>query len=138
MPNTCPIGMIAATLLVGLYREDAAMTINTIHDDETTWRAEQAAVDAQLAHIPLPGGATTDGWLSTRADGKGAIRSLTWSTHATGSRVGVEVAGAQDDTGAFERSVMIYANSEELTADEARRLAGALIEAADELDRLNR
>lgn len=100
-------------------------------------RREQELLDARLADVPLPAGATTDGWSSVRHDDGDAIRSLLWSVHdSPTSGIGVEVAGSQDEHGVVEQFVAIYADYPQLTADQARELAGALNEAADALDRL--
>lgn len=114
-----------------------AETAEEIQAQRDEMRREQELLDARLAHVPLPAGATSDGWSSVRHDDGDAIRSLLWSTHDTpSSGVGVEVAGSQDEHGVVERHVAIYADYPELTADQARELAGALNEAADALDRL--
>jgi hypothetical protein len=84
--------------------------------------------------VPLPAGATTDGWLSVDTDGA-PIRSLEWSRHDT-DKVGVGVDGFQDATGEVTRSINLYLRGQDLDADDARALAAKLVEAADELDRL--
>ncbi len=87
-------------------------------------------------NVPLPAGATTDGWHSITNDGLPS-RSLEWSRHDTGT-AGVSVDGWQDATGAYSKGVSVYGiEGKAVTAVEARDLAAALIEAADELDKLD-
>ncbi|MBX7434565.1 hypothetical protein JDV09_21050 [Mycobacterium sp. Y57] len=86
--------------------------------------------------IPVPAGATADGWNSIGADGV-LVRGLEWSRHDT-AKVGVGVDGFQDSTGAVCRSINLYLRSgEDLGADDARALAAKLIEAADKLDAIS-
>jgi hypothetical protein len=89
---------------------------------------------AHFGHLPDPAGAQFvehfeddghGGW-SRRFDG--TVRAV--------DDVHVQVVGAQHTDGRIERSVHVHANGVELTGGQARELAAALTEAADELDRL--
>ena len=88
-------------------------------------------------NVPLPAGATSDGWDPVTDDGN-LVRSLEWSTHDSG-KIAVSVDGSQDDTGSFTRGISFYGASEgkAMTAVQARELAAALIDAAAELDKLD-
>jgi hypothetical protein len=88
-------------------------------------------------NLPVPAGATADDWCDlTDIDGDMA-RALTWSRHDT-DKVGVAVDGWQSADGTVERCVSLYDADKELTAADARRLAAALLNAADELDGLSK
>jgi hypothetical protein len=65
------------------------------------------------------------------------VRSLEWSRHDAG-KIGVGIDGSQRATGEYERGISFYGvqEGEAITADDARQFAAALIEAADELDKL--
>jgi hypothetical protein len=66
-------------------------------------------------------------------------RSLEWGDVPTGVR-GVDVAidGRQEHNGDFNRGVTVYVDGAAcLSAEEARRVAAALTEAADKLERLS-
>lgn len=84
--------------------------------------------------VPVPFGATADGWNSLTDDGI-PVRSLEWGRFDT-SKVGVGVDGFQDGTGEITRCVNIYLHGHDLGAQDARDLAAKLIEAADLLDGL--
>ncbi|OBF22922.1 hypothetical protein A5725_12035 [Mycobacterium kubicae] len=85
-------------------------------------------------NLPVPAGATAGNWSDlTDIDGNMA-RPLTWSRHDT-DKVRVVVDGWQDSDGNIEKCVSVY-DEAELTAADARRLAAALLNAADELDAL--
>lgn len=85
--------------------------------------------------LPVPAGATADDWLDLTDIHGDMARALTWSHHDT-DKVGVTVDGWQYADGRVERSVSLYDADKELSAADARRLAAALLNAADELDRL--
>ncbi len=88
------------------------------------------------ARTPLPAGATTDGTWSDLRDVEGdCVRSLEWSRHDAAG-IGVAVDGWQHLDGRVESHVSLYDAEKELTAESARQLAAALLEAADELERL--
>jgi hypothetical protein len=85
--------------------------------------------------LPAPPGATADDWLDlTDIDGDMA-RALTWARYDT-DKIGVAVDGWQTAGGDVTRAVSLYDTEKELTAADARRLAAALLNAADELDGL--
>jgi len=90
-----------------------------------------------ISNIPLPHGATADDWPSVDHDGV-LVRSLEWGRFDT-SKVGVSIDGSQRADGAYTRGISFYGVSEGQPIDsaQARELAAALIEAADELDRLD-
>lgn len=86
-------------------------------------------------NLPIPAGATADDWCDlTDIDGDMA-RALTWTRHDT-DKIGVAVDGWQIADGTVIRCVSLYDTQKELDADDARRLAAALLNAADELDGL--
>jgi hypothetical protein len=86
-------------------------------------------------NLPIPAGASADDWCDlTDIDGDMA-RALAWSRHDT-DKVGVAVDGWQCADGTVVRGVSLYDTEKELTAADARRLAAALLNAADELDGL--
>ena len=86
--------------------------------------------------VPIPAGAAADDWPSVAHDGT-LVRALTWATHDTG-KCSVEICGSQfADTGLFDRAIAVFgADDTELSAEEARQLAAALLDAADALERL--
>lgn len=92
-----------------------------------------------FAHAELPAGATrTRGWTSDE-DGvwsrtfEGTLRKI--GTADTGYPAKLLTGGVQFSNGKITRSISVTAN-EGLTAAEARELAAALLEAADEIERL--
>ena len=88
------------------------------------------------ARTPLPAGATTDGTWSDLLDVEGdCVRALEWSRHDAAG-VGVGVDGWQHLDGRVDRHISLYDADKELSAEGARLLAAALIEAADALDEL--
>lgn len=89
----------------------------------------------ELPNLPVPPGATADDW-SEPVAGEMA-RSLTWSRHDAAG-VGVNVDGLQYNDGQVSRSISLYDTDKELTSADARALAAALLEAADEYDRLEK
>ena len=69
------------------------------------------------------------------------VRYSTWSRHDK-EKVGVGVEGEQYGDGEVCRHIALYSKDvhrdlRDITADGARQLAAALIEAADALDRIN-
>lgn len=87
--------------------------------------------------LPVPPGATTDGWTSVDPDGT-LVRSLEWSRYDTDS-IGVSIDGWQDAKGAVARGITIYgAEGRSLTAGQAIQLAARLTAAASELMQLDR
>lgn len=66
---------------------------------------------------------------------KGFGRMFTVSTRAVGETA-VEVCGVQFDDGHVELALMLAEAPEDISASDARALAAALVEAADEMDRL--
>lgn len=102
--------------------------------------AEQVLLEARLAHIAAPAGASADPWFCIRADDGDAVRSLRWSDRDAGEGVGASVTGWQHETGDVTRSVTVWLSSDtaDITATTARALAAALLQAADELERIER
>lgn len=92
-------------------------------------------VDLQFAEVPRPDGAGVGDW-ELHTDGSGWSRSLTWSEVAVG-QMAVGVDGRQRTDWTIERGVTVY-NDEgiELSSEQARELAAAILAAADALDRL--
>lgn len=87
------------------------------------------ADEALNARIPIPAGATTDGWLSER--GGVPERSLTWLDG------NVSVVGWQDALGHVRRYISVDIEPcEEFDADEARLLAEELLAAVERLEEL--
>lgn len=86
-------------------------------------------------NVPVPAGAVRDGWTSYDHDGT-LTRSLEWSSHDT-ANVGVTIDGWQRATGEYACDVSIYGVFEckSIDAVEARQLAAALLNAADDLDK---
>lgn len=84
--------------------------------------------------LPVPAGATTDGWATVCLVDGVLMRSLLWLDLGT-----VEICGQQySNDGRIERGIAVYPPAGEyLTAAQARELAEKLIEAADKLDRLD-
>lgn len=98
-------------------------------------------VDSRFGDVPVPDGATVDseGWTHTQSHPDQWSRSLVWRDYPqNGSGVAVSIDGRQQSDGTYTAQVAAYTGNDRaaLTADQARRLAAALIEAADELDRL--
>jgi hypothetical protein len=88
-------------------------------------------------NLPVPPGATADDWsdLTDSIDG-GVARALTWSRHDT-NKIGVAVDGWQHADGTIDRAVSQYDADKELTAADARQLAAALLDAADDVEKMN-
>jgi hypothetical protein len=99
-----------------------------------------AKAAGQFAHIPVPpGNPEVDQW--ERLCAGGWTRQLVW-VNFDGEDLGidVEVAGEQDTSGDFTRSVTLWdldGDRSRLTAEQARRLAANLQAAADLMDRLD-
>jgi hypothetical protein len=89
----------------------------------------------RLDDPPVPAGASTDGWCSFTGVPGDVIRFVTWSTRRVGA-TSVAVDGMQYRDGDVQPQITIYGDDSAVTAADARALAAALIEAADELDRL--
>lgn len=111
------------------------LTSETHSADTFDWGREQELLDARLSHIPVPGGATTDGWHSISSSDGDAIRSLEWSRYSAG-QIGVSVAGWQDEHGDLSQHIGICDVPDELTAGDARQFAAALVAAAEKLEAL--
>ncbi len=96
-------------------------------------------IDADHAHVAVPEGATLasgDGWERDRDFNYS--RSLGWREFETGvDEIALDISGRQSTDGSFTRSIQLYTDTVELNAVEARRLAAALLEAANEMDRLS-
>jgi hypothetical protein len=94
-------------------------------------------VDRLYADVPLPAGASTDseGWAKDLKRG-GYRRSLVWRSF--GERANVEISGWQHTDGSFSRHICLWGVDEggSLTSAHARHIAALLVEAADEMERL--
>jgi hypothetical protein len=87
-------------------------------------------------HLPIPAGAAADEWCFPTSFPEDVMRFLTWSNHNAG-QVGVAVDGAQFGDGQVFRHISLYdVDGKELTATDARKLAAALLNAADALEAL--
>jgi hypothetical protein len=97
--------------------------------------ADLNVADATYANIPAPPAAEVGGWERNTAGG--FSRSLEWGDVATGvDGVDIAIDGRQEHTGDFNRGVTMYIDGSAcLNAEEARRVAAALVTAADEFDR---
>lgn len=91
--------------------------------------AAERAADARWAHVEAPGDATqVYGWQPY--DGDRGIRYFNVRLDR-----GVELSGFQLSDGSVERSITVP-EAECISADQARVLASALVDAAEELDRI--
>lgn len=88
-------------------------------------------------NLPVPAGATAvEEWYAPTEFPEDFTRSLTWFERRLG-KVGVSIEGAQFGDGHVDRYISVWqAENKELTPSEARELAAAVLEAADELERL--
>ena len=104
----------------------------------------QNRVDAQrFGHLQVPDGAAkVEHW---EDDGTGNwVRQFSGASSVLqfpnfGSSVEVAIDGVQHEDGSVERFIDVYSDGSDgiqFTAEDARQLAGALIDAAAELDRL--
>lgn len=85
------------------------------------------------ANLPIPTGAVAGDWIGLTED---SLRLLTWSSCDVGGVV-VAAQGVQYGAdGRVERHVGVWPDrfDAELTISQARQLAAALLDAADELD----
>lgn len=98
---------------------------------------------ARFGHLAMPAGAVKmwhweddgEGRWSRMFDGTRRGFGLD-RTGVAANRVDVFIDGVQYADGSIVRKINVYSDSGELTADEARALATAFVEAADELERL--
>jgi hypothetical protein len=96
---------------------------------------EQNLIDITLAGVPLPSGATdVSGW-EKNLQRDGWSRTLVWRTWDSGESA-VDIAGRQESDGTYTRQITLE-DGVDFTSTGARQVAGALIEAADEIDRLS-
>jgi hypothetical protein len=86
--------------------------------------------DMAYCDVPAPAHATWVGQWEEHVE-LGWSRSLVWREYR-----GVAIDGNQQCDGTVVRGVSVYVEGERFTSAEARELAAALSEAADELDRL--
>ena len=107
--------------------------------DEARLEAQQNLADTHtFGHIPLPRGVeSADHW---KADDTGTwTRQLTVPARTVdraGADATVYVDGVQSTDGTVEWSLYVLADDREpLTADQARRFAAMITDAANELDR---
>lgn len=100
--------------------------------------AHVGRIDAQQL-VPPQGVIEYGDWLSVSV-GDIPVRTLIWSRHPVTDKLSVQVSGYQyGDTGRIEWDIAISGPDgaiEDLTVAEARRLAHALLAAADQLERL--
>jgi integrase len=95
--------------------------------------AELNLAQAMFADIAVPPDAVDDVDDWTDYDDGHYQRMFTSWTHPT---LDVSVVGLQFSDGRVERYILCGTNTEELTAEESRQVAAALIEAAAQLDRI--
>jgi hypothetical protein len=95
--------------------------------------AELNLAQAMFADIAVPPDAVDDVDDWTDYDDGHYQRMFTSWTHPT---LDVSVVGVQFSDGRVERYILCGTNTEELTAEESRQVAAALIEAAAQLDRI--
>lgn len=105
--------------------------------------AEQNIAAERFRHVQLPAGSEqVDAWWPGDSDDDSWARAW-WGTSravkiAAGKRpVEVQLTGTQWSDGRVETGATVYASDDRMTADEARRLAAALVEVAAELDALD-
>lgn len=106
---------------------------------QAQYLVELNTVAAEHADVPVPAGATVEGWC--RNGSGGWFRLVEW---AELTRPGDDVAGVaviidgqQHLDGTFERAVALYASDTRLTAEQARMLGALLFDAAEELEHLD-
>jgi hypothetical protein len=98
----------------------------------------EAVVDVAYADIPAPPDCIQVGPWEQDADGNGWSRSLLWRDGWNIGAAAVCVDGRQHQDGHVEQVITLYGGdgSTELSVGQARRLAAALLDAADTLDQL--
>jgi hypothetical protein len=85
-------------------------------------------------NVPIPYGAKSAGGWGDDGAGGMQSRSVVWTEHHGG---GVAVDGRQWPDGTTDAAVSIYlGDGTQLDAAQARKLAAALLDAADELDEI--
>jgi hypothetical protein len=96
--------------------------------------AQHTLSDQMFADLPMPDGVRlADHW---QPDGDEWMRAFD-GTSRTVKDTHVEIVGEQRASGAIARCIHVFSDgTDDLHNDDARRLAAALVEAADELDRL--
>ena len=98
-------------------RDDARMNLND---------------DLMFGHLPVPGGVVDlDHWVDA---GGGLWFRLFTGTVRKVSHATVEIGGEQYAAGSIRRGIRVYTDDDEMTAAEARALAAALTDAADETE----
>ena len=115
----------------------AADTVQTEEDllDIARTMADRNQLQTTLTHIAAPT-ARVSTWYD---DGANIARTI-YGTEAVLDTVTARVVGEQDSSGAVTAWVEVVENPgtyDGMTAGQARKLAAALVQAADELDRLD-
>ncbi len=88
--------------------------------------------DLMFGHLPVPGGVVDlDHWVD--AGGGLWFRPFTGTVRKV-SRATVEIGGEQYAAGSIRRGIRVYTDDDDMTAAEARGLAAALTDAADEIE----
>jgi hypothetical protein len=96
--------------------------------------AQHNLSDQMFADLPMPGGVQlAEHW---QPDGDEWARAFD-GTSRTVKDTDVWIVGEQRASGAINRVIHVYlGGTDDLHSDDARQLAAALVEAADEIDRL--
>jgi hypothetical protein len=127
--------------VTGLTDEQTAQLAADIHQTEADLidiaktMAERNQLQATLAHVAAPT-ARAGAWF----DDRGHITRSVYGTEVVLDTVTARVAGEQDSSGVLTAWVEVIENRGSdgvMTAGQARELAAALVQAADELDRLD-
>jgi hypothetical protein len=95
---------------------------------------EEARQQVPFAHTPLPAAAEeSDTW---QDDGTGTWSRVVFGPRRDIAHMAAGVDGVQHADGSATWSIYVHADDDPTTADQARAFAAALIEAADDLNRL--
>jgi hypothetical protein len=103
--------------------------------EQAEYMAACNRIDAEYANLPVPAGARADRWV--RDDNEEWSRSLEWvRVPTTVAAVDLYIDGRQNLDGSHTSQVSLYSDGASLTAEQARKLGRALLDAAAELDKL--
>ncbi len=103
--------------------------------EQAEYMAACNRIDADYAHVAVPVGAHADRWV--RENGEWS-RSLEWAqVPTTVAAVDLYIDGRQKLDGSHTSQVSLYSDGTHLSGEQARALAAALVQAADDLDLLD-